>query len=111
MRSAHAAASSTASARPMLHTSRSACSATASPGTQRRSSHSVAAAAEQIPSSSHADALGSIDATVGGLTDEAKDAGADTVTAALAALADERDSGAITEDEFQARKQELLDRL
>lgn len=60
---------------------------------------------------SHADALGSIDSTVGGLTEEAKDVGADTLTAALASLADERDSGAITEEEFETRKQALLDRL
>ena len=46
-----------------------------------------------------------------GLTDEATDAGADSVTGALASLADERDSGAITEEEFEARKAELLGRL
>jgi predicted trehalose synthase len=59
----------------------------------------------------HADALSSADSAVAGLTEDAKDVGADTVTAALATLADERDSGAITEEEFEARKQDLLDRL
>jgi hypothetical protein len=71
----------------------------------------VADTAEEAVSTSHADALDSIDATVGGLTDEAKDVGADTLTTALATLADERDAGAITDEEFESRKQELLDRL
>ena len=37
--------------------------------------------------------------------------GAAAVTEALARLADLRDSGAITEADFEAKKQELLDRL
>ena len=37
--------------------------------------------------------------------------GAEAVTEALARLADLRDSGAITEADFEAKKQELLDRL
>ncbi len=37
--------------------------------------------------------------------------GAEAVTEALARLADLRDSGAITEADFEAKKQDLLDRL
>jgi membrane protein YdbS with pleckstrin-like domain len=74
-------------------------------------SEAVATAASGTAGTSHAEALSSIDSTIGGLTEDATDVGADTVTAALATLADERDSGAITEEEFETRKQELLDRL
>jgi hypothetical protein len=63
------------------------------------------------PATTHADALDTVDSSVGGLTEDAKGSGADSVTAALAGLADERDSGAITEEQFETRKRELLDRL
>ncbi len=37
--------------------------------------------------------------------------GVEAVTEALAQLADQRDSGAISEEDYESRKQELLDRL
>ena len=62
-------------------------------------------------SGGHAAALDVVDSSVGTLTDDAKGSGADSVTSALASLADLRDSGAITTEEFETRKQELLERL
>ncbi|MEZ4597336.1 MAG: SHOCT domain-containing protein [Chloroflexota bacterium] len=41
----------------------------------------------------------------------AKGSGADSATSALARLAELHDTGALTDEELEARKQELLDRL
>ncbi len=72
-----------------------------------------AVAASPIESSSgdHVAALDQADSAIGGLTQSADGSGADSVTSALARLAELRDSGAITAAEFESRKQELLDRL
>ncbi len=56
-------------------------------------------------------ALDDADSKVGGITADAKGSGADSVTSAIARLAELRDAGAITAEEFDTRKQELLDRL
>ncbi|MFN8518827.1 MAG: SHOCT domain-containing protein [Chloroflexota bacterium] len=56
-------------------------------------------------------ALDDADSKVGGIASEAKGSGADSVTAAIARLAELRDAGAITAEEFDVRKRELLDRL
>ncbi len=72
-----------------------------------------AAAASPIesPSGDYVAALDQADSAIGGLTQGADGSGADSVTSALARLAELRDSGAITAAEFESRKQELLDRL
>jgi hypothetical protein len=56
-------------------------------------------------------AIDQVDSSIGGLTEGAQGAGADSVTSAIAELAELRDSGALTAEEFETRKQELLDRL
>jgi membrane protein YdbS with pleckstrin-like domain len=56
-------------------------------------------------------ALDQVDSTMDGLTEGAKGSGSDSVTTAIARLAELRDSGAITAEEFDTRKQELLERL
>jgi membrane protein YdbS with pleckstrin-like domain len=55
-------------------------------------------------------ALADIDSVIAAPETEAA-TGAAAVTEALARLADLRDSGAITEEDFEAKKQDLLDRL
>jgi len=68
-------------------------------------------AAEATGTGGHVAALQDVDATIGGLTDSATGSGADSVTSAIASLAELRDSGAITAEEFESRKQDLLERL
>lgn len=67
--------------------------------------------AESIRSGGYVAALDDVDSRIGGIGEDAKGSGADSVTSAIARLAELHDSGAITDDEFETRKQELLDRL
>jgi hypothetical protein len=70
-----------------------------------------APASEVAAAGGYVAALQDADAAIGGLTDSASGSGADSVTSAIARLAELRDSGAITAEEFESRKQDLLDRL
>jgi membrane protein YdbS with pleckstrin-like domain len=72
---------------------------------------SVEDAPPVAPAGGHTAALDEVDTALAGIADGAKGTGAEAVTAALARLADLRDTGAITAEEFESRKQELLDRL
>jgi hypothetical protein len=70
----------------------------------------VPEAAAPIASEASAAALAGIDSVIAAPETEAV-TGAEAVTEALARLADLRDSGVITEADFEAKKQDLLDRL
>lgn len=68
-------------------------------------------AAPATPAQGHVAAIQEVDATIGGLTEKASGSGADAVTSAIASLAELRDTGVITAEEYEERKQALLDRL
>lgn len=67
--------------------------------------------AEPVAPGGHMAALDDVDSKLGDIGEDAKGTGADSVTSAIATLAELRDSGAITNEEYETRKQELLDRL
>ncbi|MBX3032036.1 MAG: PH domain-containing protein [Chloroflexi bacterium] len=59
----------------------------------------------------HMTALAQADASVAATSTADGPLGADTITDAIARLATLRDSGALTDEDFETKKQELLDRL